>query len=567
MWACPSREETQEGVNTIVIASDRVSSRRHPSRTSFDSGIYYDRRHVRIVSRSPQTGNRGLKETRCREHHESQGFAHDYDVGASRAHHCRTKSPSRMQKTTSEMSVFEFETTLLDLEAKLLQAASGVARITSQHKLESMHTLVLGDQENVDYAKTMQKQYPENTNAAGRNDCDMSNKMSNMTYNESYGSREIAGHNPNLLKPAELRQRENEIRGVDHQAGHATARSLSMIVEPQSDGMDRTVEAFERLQTSISQARLDILEDLLATPLICTPEVARETFENKQIPEVSLDASEMEGVPASCVTSRITKGMITMTTIPMSSTTVLGIEDFRMDRDDFDLERAQLRANLLGKLGLLESVSIEKLDEGNSGAFNDGIWIISDGTSPGLVLKLVPHFRLRATRKTDTEKYVDLQRMCPNIVTELSLAFPLRIFHLSGPGGFRNKDLIVMRQAAGLQLTQHLYHKFHAGQVAELLNIFKEFGKFMRTIHRVYRVGGKSMQHGDCQPSNVFYDEPSGLFTLVDVADFGFGPYLAQGGEDDIEHFIEGLDRLKQWYGQALTDGCAQEFRRGYHYD
>merc|ERR1712072_1131156 len=93
-----------------------------------------------------------------------------------------------------------------------------------------------------------------------------------------------------------------------------------------------------------------------------------------------------------------------------------------------------------------------------------------------------------------------------------------------------------------------------------LLKIFKAFGGHMSTIHRVYR----GMQHGDCQPSNVFYDELTGIFTLIDVADFGYGPYMAVGGENDVEHFVDGLKSLTQWYGEELIADCEREFRAGY---
>jgi hypothetical protein len=246
--------------------------------------------------------------------------------------------------------------------------------------------------------------------------------------------------------------------------------------------------------------------------------------------------------------------------IPMADATTMTIEDLQMDQCDFDPSRPQLKAKLMEKLGLEKAV-IDKLDPDNSGCFNDGIWIVSDAATTGLVLKLVPH--QNPGRKADREKYAEIQQRCPKILTEFSMTFPIMIFQLIEPSGAIKKDLIVMRKAMGMQITQHLFCSFHGGRTAELPAIFQDFGKFIKAIHLTYRVNGKSMQHGDCQPSNVFYDEVSRVFTLVDVADFGFGPYLAEGGEDDVQHFIDGLHTLTEWYGKALIEDCAKHFRRG----
>mmetsp|Transcript_104298 Transcript_104298/g.162577 ORF Transcript_104298/g.162577 Transcript_104298/m.162577 type:complete len:705 (+) Transcript_104298:49-2163(+) len=247
--------------------------------------------------------------------------------------------------------------------------------------------------------------------------------------------------------------------------------------------------------------------------------------------------------------------------ISVLDATTMAIEEFQMIDNNFNPNEPQLKVQLLENLGFPDSAEIEQLHD-NSGAFNDGVWIVSGGLSSGLVLKLVPH--QQTTRKTDQEKYTSIQQQCPKILSEYSVAFPLKILQLIGPDGDRYKDLLVMRQAPGLQLTQHLYHKFNGGLITDLLNMFEEFGRFLKTMHQVYRVENRSMQHGDCQPSNVFYDEVSAGFTLIDVADFGFGPYLAQGGEDDVEHFVEGLSSLQAWYGQSLIDDCIDKFREGY---
>jgi hypothetical protein len=249
--------------------------------------------------------------------------------------------------------------------------------------------------------------------------------------------------------------------------------------------------------------------------------------------------------------------------IPFADANSMTIEEFSLDQSDFDPSRAQLKAKLLKRLGL-ENAVFDKLDSDNSGCFNDGIWVVSDATTTGLVLKLVPH---KGKGKTDREKYKDLQRLCPNILTDFSLTFPVKILQLKEPSGAINKDLIVMRKAVGMQITQYMWNHFNRGRAAELLCMFHNFGKFLKAIHSTYRDVNRSMQHGNCHPSDVFYDEVSRVFTLVDVADFGFGPHVVGGGEDDVQLFLDSLHTLTPWYGESLIEDFAVFFRTGYNFD
>jgi hypothetical protein len=245
----------------------------------------------------------------------------------------------------------------------------------------------------------------------------------------------------------------------------------------------------------------------------------------------------------------------------MADATTMTVEEFSLDQSDFDPSRPQLKTKLLEKLGL-ENAVLDKLDSDNSGCFNDGIWIVSDATTTGLVLKLVPHHH--SGREADREKYKGLQKMCPKILTEFSLTFPIKILQLKEPSGAINKDLIVMRKAVGMQITHYMWNHFNCGRAAELLCLFHSFGKFLKAIHSTYRDSSRSMQHGNCHPSNVFYNDVSRLFTLVDVADFGFGPDLVEGGEDDVQFFLDSLHTLTPQFGKPLIEDCAVFFRTGY---
>lgn len=235
------------------------------------------------------------------------------------------------------------------------------------------------------------------------------------------------------------------------------------------------------------------------------------------------------------------------------------MEELRLDGYQFDPFNPRTRSLLQAKLGFAENSTIEACKD-NSGSFNLGVWNVFSKETNGLVLKLVDNNRRHHTRATDAEKFEKLRRQCPNLVGEFSMSFPVHIFQLRAANGQRQKDLIVMRKAPGLQLTNILFHKYHANELTDLLRIFKEFGTFMATIHRVY----KGMQHGDCQASNIFYDESSREFTLIDVADFGYEDKMAVGGDDDVEHFAAGLISLSQHYGKDLMVECTKLFRAGY---
>jgi len=251
-----------------------------------------------------------------------------------------------------------------------------------------------------------------------------------------------------------------------------------------------------------------------------------------------------------------------LSSIALSGDTEMTIEDLTMEGNVFDPFNPQMKSKLLRGLGFPEEGAIiESMEEANAGAFNEGVWTVSNNTTTQrLVLKLVAETRHRYDCPTDTEGYMRLRGLQPNIVNETSLTFPLKIFQLRCPNGNRSKDLIVMREAAGNQLTSILYYKVEENEIDGLMQIFREFGSFMHRIHRAY----KGMQHGDCQPSNVFYDIENGIFTLIDCADFGYGPFVAEGGEDDVEHFIVGLKTLLQWYGEQVIASCEREFRQGY---
>jgi len=234
------------------------------------------------------------------------------------------------------------------------------------------------------------------------------------------------------------------------------------------------------------------------------------------------------------------------------------LEDLQMNADRFDPTCPQMSVHLLSMLGIQGISTIER-EQHNCGGINHGVWNLSgNNTARRLTMKLVDSHRRHPTLPTDAEKFVKLASVCPQIVRDPSLAFPIKIFMLRRPRGGRGQDLIVMPQAAGNQLTVVITHKWHNKEQIELLRIFKRFGKFLHAFHRDY----KGMQHGDCQPSNVFYDASTGNFTLIDIAGMGHGQ-----GETDVAQFTQGLKMMTQWYGRQFMAQAEKHFRAGYYED
>jgi len=217
------------------------------------------------------------------------------------------------------------------------------------------------------------------------------------------------------------------------------------------------------------------------------------------------------------------------------------VEDMWIDLDEFDITCRDLRLQLLTKLGFKEHGDLEALRD-STGACKNGVWHLSTIDSPGLVLKLVETCENQSVSIMDVERFAKIQARFPEIVKELAFAFPVKILQLRGPLGNRLKDLIVMRRAPGESLELIIHRKAQAGEIAAIFDILRQFGTFLRTVHQVYN----GMQHGNCQPSKVFYDEKCKNFTLIDVVDLGFGP-------NDVDEFAAALNTLSGNYGSELA--------------
>lgn len=245
-------------------------------------------------------------------------------------------------------------------------------------------------------------------------------------------------------------------------------------------------------------------------------------------------------------------------------------EEIQIGTDAFDpVTPGSVQQQLISKLNVSPMVNVEEM-QGFRGGLNEGVWIINDSQSPSradaggggalgaldLVLKLVRCFRLAPTVLTEAENFMKICRMFPDIVVDPVVAFPLKIFTCIGPDGNGRYDLIVMQKAPGQRLADLIAHKWYGNQVPDLMIILEKLGAALNDFHSKYN----NSQHGDFQPSNIFYDEDSDKVSFIDCGGMGV-PTM----ENDIEHFSKSLRLLSGAYGpQLLSDGM-RHFEGGYN--
>jgi len=196
---------------------------------------------------------------------------------------------------------------------------------------------------------------------------------------------------------------------------------------------------------------------------------------------------------------------------------------------------------------------------GGIGSCNAGMWILRDG-SQCFVLKLVRTNSpgMGQLQASEADKFAKVCRENPGIVKDPSLSFPCKIFHCLSKGGIKNHDLIVMRQVSGVRMSEFIMQRLHSKQVQDLMRVLERFGAFLADFHTRYN----GMQHGDLTPANVFYDQRSGRFALVDVADLAPRNPVIQS---DTERFISSLKLLSHFYGPDLFMQGKTQFEAGYN--
>jgi len=226
------------------------------------------------------------------------------------------------------------------------------------------------------------------------------------------------------------------------------------------------------------------------------------------------------------------------------------VSDIHLQGEVFDPSSMEVRHDLLKQLGASPDSVIKKM-EGFSGGLNEGIWFLSEPSKvrEELTLKLVRGTRKYPEFPTEAENLLRLYQSYPGIVMDSSVAFPLQIFHVSTSSS-EKYDLLVMRKAPGQSFTDHITLKCCFRQMGKLQDIMGKIGECLQRLHANY--GGQ--QHGDFQPSNIFYDEKADLVTLIDMGGLGIPTML-----NDSEHFEKSMRLCYSGYGpELMVDGMAR---------
>jgi serine/threonine protein kinase len=233
----------------------------------------------------------------------------------------------------------------------------------------------------------------------------------------------------------------------------------------------------------------------------------------------------------------------------------LFVEELLYSGPVFEATGQAVRTQIFQKLGTKNSTIVQMKREGG---MNEGMWILS-GASGNFILKLVQHERRHPLMQTEAEQFVKLSRDHPAVAEDPCLAFPLKIFHCRDQTRDRIAyDLITMRKAPGGNFSDIIGKRWFLNQKAELMQDMRILGRFLAEVH-----GRHNMQHGDFTPSNVFYDEASGTFTLVDVADFGQQSFGIE--ENDVERFTKGISMMAKCYGEVFYSEGKKNFLAGYN--
>jgi Ser/Thr protein kinase RdoA (MazF antagonist) len=222
----------------------------------------------------------------------------------------------------------------------------------------------------------------------------------------------------------------------------------------------------------------------------------------------------------------------------------------------FDAKHPSIRQQLVVQLGLADSAIVEDMP-GFQGGLNEGIWNLRDsksGASQELVLKLVKCQRIATNVPTEAENFAKLRTQHPQLATDPVVAFPLKIFRCTC-GGEKRHDLIVMQKVKGERLSEFVAWKNVKKQTPLLLKVFEKIGKVLAEFHARYG----NMQHGDFQPSNIFYDETGDSLVFIDLGGMG-----VQCMDNDVQHFTSALSRMSGTYSPNLISGAMQAFDRGY---
>jgi hypothetical protein len=232
----------------------------------------------------------------------------------------------------------------------------------------------------------------------------------------------------------------------------------------------------------------------------------------------------------------------------------LSVEEIVVGPGIPDPTKPEMRSQVLASLGLNPGVSINRM--ARCGGQNEGVWLLEAGPI-SYVLKLVRNVNLGIELPTETEKFVKLAAEFPGMLVDEDMTFPIKIFTLKSPVTNPSFDIIVMRKASGERLSDVVSILWARLKKAAVMSIMEKAGRFLKEFHSRYG----HRQHCDFQPSNLFYDEATGKFTMVDLADMNQQAYI---NKKDIDHFLEGLRIMGKSLGPEFMD-TQIHFQAGYN--
>lgn len=188
-------------------------------------------------------------------------------------------------------------------------------------------------------------------------------------------------------------------------------------------------------------------------------------------------------------------------------------------------------AQLLHPTAHVSSFSIRQV------GVNGGVWILSCvGRQEGWLLKQVAARRRHSGVPTELESCDALLHKFPGLLKDLRLAFPHSVVHLQTHGGEHVADLLIARQAPGVQLGRYLagLNLQNPADQQRLEKVCSSVGELLADFHARYEdpITGEPTHHTDFHPSNVLIDENTGALSIVDLA--GMGGF---GIVDDVEKF------------------------------
>jgi len=218
----------------------------------------------------------------------------------------------------------------------------------------------------------------------------------------------------------------------------------------------------------------------------------------------------------------------------------------------FEPRQPEIRAQLVQQLSLGGRAQIQEMS-GFKGGLNLGIWLVSGGAE--LVLKQVRCARVASNVLTEAENFIRVVKENPEIAQDPAVAFPVKILSCVGADRRPVSDLIVMKKSRGERLCEYVATKFYANQVPQLCAAMEAVGRALRRFHERYG----NQQHGDFQPSNIYYDESTASVSFIDVGGMG----VPTTG-NDLEHFHQCMRSMTTGYEPHLHVDLLNAFDKGY---